>query len=106
MAQLLISRELYSETPHEAHVAAHHQAVTWDESQALGLTQDYYPTVDMECADLYIGGEANMLEELLECVLRSQPFFIPSIMLIVKEDEDIERFERFLDQGWLGFEEE
>ncbi len=62
MAQLLISRELYSETPHEAHVAAHHQAVTWDESQALGLTQDYYPTVDMECADLYIGGEANMLE--------------------------------------------
>ncbi len=104
--QILICRDLYDDTPHYAQKAAYQQSRVWDESENLGLTQDYYPAVDMETADLYIGGESNMLEELMEWISKSQPYFMLSVKLIARQGENVEDFERFLYKSWLDFEEE
>lgn len=98
MAQVLVSRELYADTPHEAAKEAEQQAKIWDESEHLGLYQDYYPTVDMEAADLYIdvpeGESEGMLEELLEFI-DELPDLSLSVSIRLTEDDDEERYERF-----------
>ncbi len=94
MAQIIVSRELYADTPHEARRAADQQARVLDRAELLGLTHDYYPTVDMQAADLYIGGDAGMLEELLESIERS-PDLRLSVEIQLREGESSERYDRF-----------
>lgn len=97
MPQILISRDLYSEAPHLARKAADQQASLWDHAEILGLSRDYYPTVELQAADLYLVGTDAQIEKMIEEISRGydpgDPETLLSIEIIVPTQSAFDYFE-------------
>lgn len=98
MAQILVSRELAAETPHQARTAARQQAMIYEHAELLGLSRDYHPAVEMQSADLYLEGPDEQMKKMIKTIMESfdpeNPHILFEIEVIVSDEGEMSRYER------------